>query len=281
MIEIDETELLLSIIDKAIDDYVTFAKRCNPEELTKKNSLHKNSPACMTAQIDWWHPSDKQGCIEFFNSELLEHYLNLLNIEYSYFLSRLDKIIQDLLGGYYQDLADFSFDIEGVGQMNNVLMHKRILELIENIIKYKDMKWQKSNLSYLEIIDELKKNLSKEKAEEIDFWTFKNLNHIETLVGSVVDDDTKMYLGCFSRDISREEKTHNKGPSSYKKYLILMITKDGDVFEVRNAGKVAKTIYSLYFNENQEMQRDIQYRMLKFLEAMRVDKEDETQDVAL
>ena len=90
-----------------------------------------------------------------------------------------------------------------------------------------------------------------------------------------------MYLGCFSREISREEKTHNKGPGCYKKYLLLMITEDNSVFEVRNAGKVAKTIYSLYFNESQEIQRDSQYRMLKFLEAMRVEKDEESQDASL
>lgn len=281
MQRIDESELILSVIDQAINDYIAFALRANPIELTKKNSLHKNSPACITAQIDWWDPNDKEGCIEFFKSELLEHYLDLLDIDYSYFLSKLDRIVFESLGGYYQDLADFSFNVEGVGQMNNVLMHKRILELIEHIIKNKDMKWQKANLSYLEVVDEMKKNLSEEKLAEVDFWAFKNLNHIETLVGETADKTAKMYLGCFSREISREEKTHNKGPGCYKKYLLLMITEDNSVFEVRNAGKVAKTIYSLYFNESQEIQRDSQYRMLKFLEAMRVEKDEESQDASL
>ena len=264
----DEAYLIMSIFDRALIDYIEFAQKCNPTNISKITSLRKHSPACILAEVDWWHPLDVRGAEDFFKSKLFNYYADILNIDSDYLLNKIKKTIKETLGGFYSPVSSFQFNLEGVGMSDVQLMHRRTLELVSKMIRDSEMVWKRSNVSYNEVIANLKESMSEKDFEDINFWSLGNLNHIETLCGKTVDQDTTMYLGCFAKSVTKANEETQKGPLSYKKYLLLIIGKNNNVYEVRNAGKIAKTIYTLYFNEEQEQQRDHHSRIIKFLEEM-------------
>lgn len=268
-----EKELYLGILTQAIQDYEEFLERSNPESLYKMNSLYKSSPACRNTNEDLWHPRDFIGVLEFFSSVDIVNLLFYLDINTEYYFDSLKKYLIKKYGGIIQTCLSFSFNVEGDGNMSSSLIHKECINIFNELTKSSNIIWKESGISYREILDTVLESINDDQKKALNLWPLSDLTHVETWEGSGDNNKNRYYLGVFSREVTKKKES-NKGPNTYKKYLLFMIGEDGQMYELRKAGKLLTTIYSLFGKKTENTDEDnTDLNMLNFLRSIQSQNE--------